>query len=321
MLMGERTFSSEKYRWGFNGQERDDEINGNGNHLSFGDMGYDPRVVLRGRPDPIVKAWESPYAAFRGNPLYFADPDGRDGIATVKLAEPITKGKKVFQGGTLKNPHQMTIKANYYYNAEVINGLGGQKALNEAVSAYNNSKYTVKGADGQYYQVKFEIAATQVPNSDPQEILLNHSGKDNAGDGMTIETHFPFGNVIAPDIPEMYDGIDKDELGSASFNQISLRTQGINNAIAGGANKETTLFNLFIHEIGHNLGGAHEDGGAMNSSTTQTTQTGISVNGSGGSYTSTLKNKVTKENVEKIVGTIWGGGRRQGRPGQVKKVV
>jgi hypothetical protein len=75
-----------------------------------------------------------------------------------------------------------------------------------------------------------------------------------------------------------------------------------------------------MHEIGHNLGGAHEDEGAMNSSATQTTQMGITVNNSVGTSKSTIKNMPTKDNVEKIVGTIWGGGRASGRPGQVKKL-
>jgi hypothetical protein len=308
------------YRYGFGSHEKDDEVKGSGNLLAFGGMGYDSRIVLRWQPDPVFKAWESPYAVFRGNPIYFADPDGRDGIVTIKLAEPITKGKKVLQGGTLKNPHQMTIKANYYYNKEAINGLGGQQALDDAISAYNNSNFTVKGADGQYYKVKFEINAIPVNDSDPQEILRNHTRKDNAGDGRTMETHFPFGNVIAPDIPGMSDGIDKDELGSASHNQISLRSQGINDAVEGGASREITLYNVLIHEIGHNLGGAHEDGGIMNRSTTQTNNTGISINGSNSTYKNTIKNKLTLGNVEKIIGTLWKGGRSQERPGQVKKV-
>ncbi|GAB4262492.1 MAG: hypothetical protein Kow0079_18390 [Vicingaceae bacterium] len=67
------------YRFGFNGQEKDDEIKGSGNHLSFNDFGYDPRIVKRWRPDPSFKEYPSisPYAAFGNNPLIFTDPDGK----------------------------------------------------------------------------------------------------------------------------------------------------------------------------------------------------------------------------------------------------
>ncbi len=315
-----RTIQSDFYRRGFNGQEKTDEISGSGNHTTATFWEYDTRLGRRWNTDHVVKEWESPYSCFRNNPIYFIDHNGSDGIVTVKLAEPLTKGKKIYQGGTIKNPNQMTVKANYYYNAKDINGIGGQKSLDDAVSAYNNSEHTILGEDGKYYKVKFEITAIPVEESDPQEMLRNNTKKDNAGDGMTYETHFPFGNIIACDIPGMSEGIDKNELGSASFNQISLRSKGINDAVARGADREISLFNIFIHEIGHNLGGAHSDGGALNGSTTKTTESGISINGSSSSHTSTIKNKLTPENVKSIVGTINGGGRSSERPGRVKKV-
>ena len=76
-------FYVKTYRYGFNGHERDDEIKGSGNHLSFGDQGYDPRLGRRWNIDPVDKVWESPYATFRNNPLIYADPDGNDGILVV----------------------------------------------------------------------------------------------------------------------------------------------------------------------------------------------------------------------------------------------
>ena len=67
------------YRFGFNGHEKDDEISGSGNHLSFNDYGYDPRTGRRWRTDPAFKEYPSisPYAGFGNNPLIFTDPDGK----------------------------------------------------------------------------------------------------------------------------------------------------------------------------------------------------------------------------------------------------
>ena len=81
-----RTFTgSNKYRYSFNGMEKDDEVKGSGNHYSFGDFGYDPRLGRRWNIDPVIKHWESGYATFANNPIWFIDPDGYDVIPTNDL--------------------------------------------------------------------------------------------------------------------------------------------------------------------------------------------------------------------------------------------
>jgi RHS repeat-associated protein len=79
MLMLERSIASAAYRYGFGGHEKDDEIKGSGNHLSFGDYGYDTRLGRRWNIDPkTAKAPnESPYAVFGNNPIFYTDPDGK----------------------------------------------------------------------------------------------------------------------------------------------------------------------------------------------------------------------------------------------------
>ncbi len=56
--------------------EKDDEVKGSGNHYSTYWRQYDPRIGrwLSYEPKPV--AWESGYAAFRNNPIYYADPNG-----------------------------------------------------------------------------------------------------------------------------------------------------------------------------------------------------------------------------------------------------
>jgi RHS repeat-associated protein len=52
------------YRYGFNGQEKDDEVKGVGNHIDFKYRGYDPRLGRFLSTDPLEKSypWNSPYA-------------------------------------------------------------------------------------------------------------------------------------------------------------------------------------------------------------------------------------------------------------------
>src|SRR5690606_20342095 len=66
------------YRYGFGGWEKDNEVKGSGNHLSFGDYGYDPRIGRRWRIDPQSHAYpsHSGYSYALDNPIYFIDKDG-----------------------------------------------------------------------------------------------------------------------------------------------------------------------------------------------------------------------------------------------------
>ena len=59
-----RSFSSDSYRYGFQGQEQDDEVKGTGNHIHFTFRGYDTRSGRMWSVDPLAPEypWNSPYA-------------------------------------------------------------------------------------------------------------------------------------------------------------------------------------------------------------------------------------------------------------------
>ncbi|MDQ3072655.1 MAG: hypothetical protein M3Q97_05275 [Bacteroidota bacterium] len=65
-IMEGRTFAatSGKYRYGFNGMERDDEVKGSGNSLNYKYRMHDPRLGRFFTVDPLFKdyPWNSPYA-------------------------------------------------------------------------------------------------------------------------------------------------------------------------------------------------------------------------------------------------------------------
>jgi hypothetical protein len=80
---------SSGYRFGFNGQERDDEVSGAGNTYTAEFWEYDARLGRRFNIDPITRPWESPYACFAGNPIYNTDVNGDDPTPSGKPIEPI----------------------------------------------------------------------------------------------------------------------------------------------------------------------------------------------------------------------------------------
>jgi len=78
MLMVGRTFSSNQYRYGFNGMEKDDELKGSGNSYDFGARIYDPRLGRWLAVDPLSSSYpsSSPYMYVLGNPITLVDPTG-----------------------------------------------------------------------------------------------------------------------------------------------------------------------------------------------------------------------------------------------------
>jgi hypothetical protein len=99
-LMPNRIFiASNNYRYGFNSQEKSDEIAGSGNHNTAEFWEYDTRIGRRWNLDPVIKPGESGYSAFAGNPIWFADVDGRDTIISGKVtAKSEIMRQKVIRG-------------------------------------------------------------------------------------------------------------------------------------------------------------------------------------------------------------------------------
>jgi RHS repeat-associated protein len=77
-----RTFSSDKYRYGFNGKEKDDEIKGAGNQQDYGMRIYDPRLGKFLSVDPLTRKFPNltPYQFASNRPIDGIDMDGMEYI-------------------------------------------------------------------------------------------------------------------------------------------------------------------------------------------------------------------------------------------------
>ena len=73
-----RTYSAGAYRYGFQGQEKDDEIKGEGNSVNYKYRMHDPRIGRFLTLDPAKTKYPaiSPYTAFVNNPNLFNDVNG-----------------------------------------------------------------------------------------------------------------------------------------------------------------------------------------------------------------------------------------------------
>jgi len=103
-LLPNRHASSDSYRYGFNGKEKDDEIKGEGNSLDFGERLFDPRVGRWWSTDNYLKPWLSPYQFASNNPVNNLDPDGNDEIHFYyRTQQMLDKDGKAFTTLTLES--------------------------------------------------------------------------------------------------------------------------------------------------------------------------------------------------------------------------
>ena len=76
-LMPGRKYNAGEYRFGFNGQEKDDEIAGvTGSHTTALFWEYDTRLGRRWNLDPKPQIHISDYSCFANNPILYNDPLG-----------------------------------------------------------------------------------------------------------------------------------------------------------------------------------------------------------------------------------------------------
>ncbi len=82
MIMPGRNFNSSEYRFGFQGQEKDDELKGVGNSISFKYRIHDPRLGRFLSMDPLFKdyPWNSTYAFAENDVIRSIDLEGLEKV-------------------------------------------------------------------------------------------------------------------------------------------------------------------------------------------------------------------------------------------------
>jgi RHS repeat-associated protein len=146
--MPSRTWSdpNTKYKYGFNGKEKDNEVNVDEGDYDFGARIYDSRLGRWLALDPLAFRfpWQSPYVAFNNNPLLYNDPTGKSGEATID-----------------KNTKTITITSIYLFY-----GSGSSPAIAKEYAASIEKMYNaangVVNIDGVDYKVQFKIIGIDI---------------------------------------------------------------------------------------------------------------------------------------------------------------
>ncbi len=120
--------SLDGYRFGYQGSEKDNEFKGEGNSYTTEFRQLDPRLGRWLTIDPKASKYpnESPYIAFRNNPIYFSDPRGDDPPDLKILFQQLSQSKTFLKLASAANISESTIKTivSYSYRTATNNMTG-----------------------------------------------------------------------------------------------------------------------------------------------------------------------------------------------------
>jgi hypothetical protein len=125
------------YRYGFNTQEKDDEIAGEGNSYTAEFWQYDGRLGRRFNLDPVDQVWMSNYSVLENNPLYFIDPNGDWAKTKVTRYRENGEKKKWWQVWYHTSRYIKTVEV---HDVKIINKTG----IKQTDANYNNEIESLK---------------------------------------------------------------------------------------------------------------------------------------------------------------------------------
>ncbi len=130
MLLPNRHGSSDKYRYGFNGKEKDDEIKGEGIHYDYGFRVYDPRISKFLSIDPLFKGYPfyTPYQFAGNKPIMASDVDGLEEKIEIMYIDG-NESKLILFKDNLNNPFGLDgglLSINVYAKDRVAYRLPGE---------------------------------------------------------------------------------------------------------------------------------------------------------------------------------------------------
>ncbi len=224
-LMPGREYTAQSvtgYRFGFNTQEKDDEIYGKGNTSSAEHWEYDTRLGRRWNVDPVNKPWQSDFACFSNSPISKVDIKGDDDF--------------FHANGSFAYSTKTT--TNNIYVISIVKGQEVATILSENVFTKENSKVVAK--IGGYYAKQMGINLNELGGKD-----LSVANRKWGGETQMTATEQDFYNKGS--VSNTSDLMNH----SADGNRISLVLNNgmLNSYLDNVDNMKSALF----HEYNHSL--------------------------------------------------------------------
>jgi len=228
MTMPGRTLTPEDYRYGYNTQERVDEIAGEGNHYTAEFWEYDPRAGRRWNLDPVIQPGASGYSAFNLNPNIMVDPRGDSSYFNAD-------GQAHLQEGL-----------DRVFNEAAPNPFSFDSRTRESMSAYSKLVVAENLDRSLYNEVQLEVIdrLSSLANSGDFHTLSIGTGRD-----------VPFNDAfrVAEVAPEGYTGSLATRGLSGSTFENSMQLDGKPMSLVFTANDPVTIQRSVDNQTGATL--------------------------------------------------------------------
>jgi hypothetical protein len=230
MLVPNRNGNTKEYRYGFNTQEKVNEISGEGNHNTAKFWEYDTRLGRRWNLDPVPKGFISGYATLSNNPIWRIDPYGDDDYfnsdGSYNKARSTKTGSKIviITGKTTQSFSKFSAtRTNNQSSAKIVAHYAGQVGITGTVGVSPNTESieTLGFTSGD------EIYVTSKGGVNPQfndfnnlkSTLIHEKDHKKKGHGFRKITFEEHGNVYLAQMDKGFDKttIDKKEGHANSF--------------------------------------------------------------------------------------------------------
>ncbi len=250
MTMPGRFANPGSYRYGgAGGQESDVEISGSfGNHYTAEYWELDARVGRRWNRDPVVKSWQSPYAVFDNNPIYYNDPSGAESTPCDDCAEHVLLDEVVVTGEASNKVGKVFKEIGSFFDkiGESLKEAGTQVAIFTAgvVNAWGTNQ--VMGVGRRNPQEFGPYSSTAQAGQTTGDVISIFTGAVEvfAGGGTEVVS---LGTTSAVSIPLALHGVSV--MGTATANMIkdgverthdNINGNPSSNGSSGGGSKKPT---------------------------------------------------------------------------------
>jgi RHS repeat-associated protein len=232
---------SDKYRFGYNGQEKDNEIAGMGNHNTAEFWEYDSRTGRRWNLDPVPDESESQYAVNKNNPIQYDDPDGDCPSCIIggligaavdygtQVASNYIEGKKnIFTDNiNLTSIGVAAVEGFVTSGASVAKNVGAKIAIKTAATIINNTVEIKTSKDG--IKVKVEKDVVNIAKNSLIDATVDGVAKAVTPGAKTVQKQLS------------KTGFNKGQVATTVKNGLKSAdvdvTRKINNTVKTGADK------------------------------------------------------------------------------------
>jgi RHS repeat-associated protein len=225
-----RSFNAPEYKYGFNGKEKDDEINVGGGSYDFGARIYDSRLGRWLSIDPLQAKYPdlSTYNFVANNPLRFQDPTGE---FLLDVHQRATKNALELFGNKILSPNVHGFNSN----ASFLDGLRGNGSSISPKAGVTNPDIWHSGELGTTYDANQHFDNMKFPQimgniARIQSMLNSNVESFNKGDKLAYELGHDVGVAIHA-IQDLY----------SHSNYVELYIEANPKAMEGDVNKIPTI--------------------------------------------------------------------------------